>query len=272
MLREAKLRSGEQFAACSRATLLMDITPTFSHTTALQYQGVAVPDDCTLPSGLHISFENRGARRRFDGTHAHYWSGDFQVTLDERGGFYIANPAMAWAQMAAHVSEESLMVIGGALICRDPARKMATLQDLRRYVTDNRGFKGRRQCESVLPLLVENVDSPPETRLVALIMKAGLGRPQVGYRVELASGGHCVADAAFPDLRLDIEYQGAYHADPLQMRKDIERWNRLRDVGWEIMFVTGDDMRTEQARARLIERIRSMMMRQAALRGLSLVL
>ena len=272
MNEQAMRRSGEQYAACARAAADMDITPTFSHATALRYQGVEVPEDCTLSADLHISFEDRESRRRFAGVKTHYWSGDFQTTFDEGGGFFVTNPAMTWAQMAAYVGEESLAVIGGALMCRDPQRKMATLDELTRYVRNNRRFVGRRNCEKVLPLLVENADSPPETRLVALIMKAGLGRPQVGYRINLPGGGYRLADVAFAELKLDIEYQGAYHANPAQMRNDIARWNELRDAGWEILFVTADDMRTEHARELLIERIRAMMMRQAALQGLALLL
>ena len=272
MLREAKLRSGEQFAACARAAADMDITPTFSHSTALRYQGVAVPDDCTLPAGLHISFENRGARRRFDGTHTHYWSGDFQTTFDEGGGFFVTNPAMTWAQMAAYVSEESLAVIGGAYACRDEHRRMASLDDLARYVRDNPYFHGCRRCKDILPFLLENSDSPPESAVAVLIMKSGLGTPIANFRIELPAGGYRLGDLAFPELKLVIEYQGAYHAGLAQMRADADRWNELRALGWDIVFVTVDDLRTEHAKRAIVALIRAAMERQKALLGLMKVL
>ena len=268
MNEQAMRRSGEQYAACARAAADMDITPTFSHATALRYQGVEVPEDCTLSADLHISFEDRRSRRRFAGVKAHYWSGDFQTTFDEGGGFFVTNPAMTWAQMAAYVGEESLAVIGGALMCRDVRRRLASLDDLARYVRDNPYFHGRKRCKDIMPFLLANSDSPPESALAVLIMKSGLGTPVANFRIDLPDGGYCLGDLVFPELKLVIEYQGAYHAGPAQMRSDALRWNKLRALGWDIVFVTADDMRTEQSKRAIVALIRAAMDRQKALVGL----
>ena len=273
MSKEAYRRSCEQAAACEAATLGLRFVPTFSHITALRYQGVQVPEDCTLRSDvLHLSFDRKKDRRHPHGTQSHYWSGNFEVTLDSGGGYFVTNPAMTWAQMAAHVNVESLAVIAGSLTCRNPERKLMTLDDLARYVAVNRRFYGRKRCMEILPYLMENSDSPPESVLVVLVMRAGFGRPETNFRIDMPAGGYRLADIAYPDLQLAIEYQGAYHADLLQMRADAGRWNQLRLLGWEIVFVTADDLRTSAARQKILETIRILMERQKALRGFSGVL
>ncbi|WP_133119557.1 endonuclease domain-containing protein [Bifidobacterium primatium] len=273
MGREAGLRSIQQRMTCADAAERMGFIPTFSHVTALQCFGVQVPDDCNFPAdSLHIAFAQRKARRWCKGMYTHYWSGEFRVLACNAGSFFITDPAMTWAQMANHVGEEGLIVIAGALTCRDPVRKVASLDDLERYVRDNPGFYGRSKCKAVLPFLIENSDSPPESILAVLIMREGLGRPVANFRIELPDGGYRLADLAYPDLKLAIEYQGAYHANPAQMRMDAARWNQLRALGWEIVFVTADDMRTERTRFLIVQTIRAMMHRQAALLNLSTVL
>ncbi|MBT1176660.1 hypothetical protein [Bifidobacterium callimiconis] len=273
MAEEAYRRSREQALLCEQAAAAMDIVPTFSHITALRYQGIEVPESCTLRTDrLHISFDSRGARRRFKGVSEHYWSGSFEVTIDGGGGFYVTNPAMTWSQLSAYVSVESLAVIAGSLACRDPKRKLTTLDDLERYVEENRGFAGRRRCLDIMPYLMENSDSPPESVLVVLVMRGGLGRPEANFRIDLPSGGFRFADIAYPELKLAIEYQGAYHASPAQMREDARRWNQLRVLGWEIVFVTADDLRTDASRRAIVKVIRTMMERQLAFRRLAGVL
>ena len=269
---QAMRRSGEQYAACARAAADMGITPTFSHATALHYHGVAVPEDCTLSTDLHVSFEDRGSRRRFTGVKTHCWSGGFETTFDEGGGFFVTNPAMTWAQMAAHVGEESLAVIAGAYACRDARRRLASLEDLARYVRDNPYFHGRRRCKDVMPFLLANSDSPPESVVAVLIMKAGLGTPVANFRIDLPGGGYRLGDLVFPDLKLVIEYQGAYHAGLAQMRADAARWNELRALGWDIVFVTADDMRDERSKRTIIALIGAAKDRQRALLGLMKVL
>ncbi|WP_279324937.1 endonuclease domain-containing protein [Bifidobacterium margollesii] len=103
-------------------------------------------------------------------------------------------------------------------------------------------------------------------------MRAGLGRPEANFRIDLPDGGYRLVDLAYPDLKLAIEYQGAYHADPSQMRADASRWNQLRALGWEIVFVTADDLRTDRTRRLIIEVIRATMRRQAILLNLAAVL
>ena len=83
-----------------------------------------------------------------------------------------------------------------------------------------------------------------------LMADGGLPAPTAQYRVR--HGGREVArvDFAWPELRVAVEYDGAWHAEPGQFAKDRQRLNRLQAAGWTVVFVTAADMhRPEQVLA-----------------------
>jgi very-short-patch-repair endonuclease len=59
-------------------------------------------------------------------------------------------------------------------------------------------------------------------------------------------------DFGFPENKLAVEYDGAWHGQPGQLTRDRGRMNRLLRAGWRILFVTAADMRDPGA---LIARI-----------------
>nr|WP_239520910.1 DUF559 domain-containing protein [Blastococcus saxobsidens] len=68
-------------------------------------------------------------------------------------------------------------------------------------------------------------------------------------------------DLAFPESRVAIEYDGAWHAEPGQFRRDRRRLNRLVEAGWTVLHVTAADLRDPEA---LIARIRALVDRPRA--------
>ncbi len=61
-------------------------------------------------------------------------------------------------------------------------------------------------------------------------------------------------DLALPELRLAIEYDGAWHGDTRQFARDRRRLNELTAAGWRVLFVTAADLRDRRA---LVARVRS---------------
>lgn len=115
-----------------------------------------------------------------------------------------------------------------------------------------RGFRRARQA---VELADPRAGSQPESRLRVLLALAGLHTvPQVEVR---DAAGDFVArvDLAFPDLKIAIEYDGAWHAQPGQFAKDRRRLNRLVAAGWKVIHVTAADMREPGA---LIAEVRSL--------------
>jgi hypothetical protein len=60
-----------------------------------------------------------------------------------------------------------------------------------------------------------------------------LSRPAVRYRI----------DIAFPDAHVGLEYQGEYHHDIDQWRRDMTRLSRLRAEGWTMVELSSHDLR-----------------------------
>jgi very-short-patch-repair endonuclease len=59
-------------------------------------------------------------------------------------------------------------------------------------------------------------------------------------------------DFAWVAQRLALEYDGLWHAEPGQFRRDRDRLNRLTAAGWRVVFVTAADLhRPELLLARL---------------------
>lgn len=262
MLNEAKTIRTKQHARFVHAAAGMGIMPVFSHCSAIVYWGVSPPPDCRIDDALHLSYPNRSARRRIAGTRAHMWASRFDTS--DLADFRVASPAMALAQVSQHCSEETIAVIAGSFACRDKRRRVATIDEIIAYFLANKGFRGRAKCLAIAPFLMANADSPPEARLVVLLMRDGLGRPVVNHQIIIDSGEYCFLDIAYPEFKVGIEFQGAYHANPAQMRADIARLNKLRMLGWEIIQVTILDLANEQAKARILNVIRAVIERQRA--------
>jgi very-short-patch-repair endonuclease len=96
-------------------------------------------------------------------------------------------------------------------------------------------------------------ESPQETRLRLLLHRSSLPDPVAQFRVRNDAGQRVArVDFAWPEHRLALEYDGAWHGEPDQFRRDRDRLNRLTAAGWRVIFVTAADLRNPQS---LIRRI-----------------
>ena len=118
------------------------------------------------------------------------------------------------------------------------------------------GGRGAARGRRAVGLADPRAGSQPESRLRVLLALAGLvAVPQVTVR---AANGDFVArvDLAFPDQRVAIEYDGAWHAEPGQFAKDRRRLNALVAAGWTVLHVTAADLRNLDV---LITRLRTLL-------------
>ena len=78
--------------------------------------------------------------------------------------------------------------------------------------------------------------SPKETWLRLLVMKAGFPRPRTQIPV-----GRYFLDMGWEELRLAIEYEGDHHrTDRQQFARDIARLEELVASGWTVIRVAAD--------------------------------
>ncbi|TYP89791.1 DUF559 domain-containing protein [Blastococcus xanthinilyticus] len=126
--------------------------------------------------------------------------------------------------------------------------------ELRQAAADLGGARGSRRAGRAVELADLRAESPPESRVRVLLALGGLA-PVPQFVVRDAAGGFVArVDLAFPDARLAVEYDGAWHAEPGQFAKDRRRLDRLVAIGWTVLHVTAADLRDPVA---LVARIRA---------------
>jgi very-short-patch-repair endonuclease len=120
------------------------------------------------------------------------------------------------------------------------------------YVAVGSG-RGCADARDALTWADRRAESPQESRLRLVLWQAGL-RP-VSQHVVLDQRGRFVArvDLAFPQQRVAVEYDGAWHAADGQFARDRRRLNALQAAGWRVLHVTAADLRRpEELVARLL--------------------
>jgi hypothetical protein len=119
--------------------------------------------------------------------------------------------------------------------------------------------RGCRQVREAAALADGLAGSPPETRLRLLLHRSDVPRPVAQFTVRDAAGFVARVDFAWPDRKVAVEYEGAWHGEsPQQVDADRDRLNRLTAAGWTVVFVTAADMRRPQ---RVVARIAALLAR-----------
>ncbi|TNM67116.1 hypothetical protein FHN55_11360 [Streptomyces sp. NP160] len=98
--------------------------------------------------------------------------------------------------------------------------------------------------------------SPPESRLRVRLVRAELGVTFEPQHVVTHLGRFLArVDLAIVDLKIAIEYEGAWHGLLAeQLARDRERLDRLREAGWIVVHVTAETMRDRGAAVDAVRR------------------
>jgi hypothetical protein len=112
---------------------------------------------------------------------------------------------------------------------------------------------GVRRVRRAVALVDPRAESPPESWVRVALVVAGLDPvPQYEVRDDGAFLGR--VDLAFPEARVAVEYEGAYHFADGQVVRDDVRYARLRAAGWTVVRVTAADLRDLDA---VVTRVRA---------------
>lgn len=119
-------------------------------------------------------------------------------------------------------------------------------EELRAYVACRPGLKGIRRARRSVLLARRGPESPPETQLRLILVLGGLPEPAVQHEVRGPDGQFIArVDLAYPDLKVALEYDGAYHQRTLAA--DNRRQNALVDNDWQVLrFADGDLDRSDR--------------------------
>jgi hypothetical protein len=106
----------------------------------------------------------------------------------------------------------------------------------------HRGARGLRRLETALDLVDAGAQSPKETWLRLLLVRAGLPRPATQIPVTTADGAQYYLDMGWEELMVAAEYDGEHHRlDRWQYTKDMRRREALDRLGWIVIRVIAAD-------------------------------
>ncbi|WP_432624574.1 hypothetical protein [Bifidobacterium sp.] len=157
---------------------------------------------------------------------------------------FTVHPLLLWAQMAAYLTLEELVVLGDAMMRRNYYHVHVSPENFTTLLDELPStFPHRRKCEAAAKLLAENTDSCMETRLRFRMHRAGYGPFVVNHRLTLntSDGRTAFLDIAIPDLKIAIEYSGKFHAN--NWESDEARRTALASAGWQVLSVNAETLR-----------------------------
>ena len=121
--------------------------------------------------------------------------------------------------------------------------------DVLDLVTRHRGVRGLRQVACVLDLHDPGAQSPKETWLRLVIVRAGFPGPRTQIPVLVGGRIKYYLDMGWEDLKVAAEYDGDQHrTDKAQFAKDVVRLEELADLGWIVVRVVAGTTPAEVVR------------------------
>lgn len=173
----------------------------------------------------------------------------------------VSGPLDTFIEIASMLGLDDLVAVGDWLVLRprfpswrDP-RPLLTPRELRSRLAGTRAW-GIRRAREAADLVREGSESPRETVLRLLIIRAGLPEPELGIEIHDRAGRIGWFDLGWPPLRVAVEYDGDQHrTDSTQYEKDILRFDRATAAGWRVVRVRARGL-APSARPTTLTRIR----------------
>ena len=226
----------------------------FSHRTAALLLGIPLPpggDD-----GLHLALVAPERAPHAKGIIGHSLTLGTQ-DITEVQGLRVTSAARTWFDLGATLTVPDLVAAGDRIVAR--TAPLASRDDLSRMVDGHPGERGIRRLTTALALISDRAESPQESRLRTILMQGGLPEPAVNLDIFDSQGRFLGrGDLVYERERLIIEYQGDYHRDRAQWRKDMTRRAALEAAGWRVLELNADDLRAPDA---LVARVRDLLLR-----------
>ncbi|WP_243390212.1 DUF559 domain-containing protein [Bifidobacterium margollesii] len=146
-----------------------------------------------------------------------------------------------------------------SLIRGTACRLPVTVRDATALISQTPAFAGRQRCLAALPFLDTVSDSPMEARALLAILRYGLGKPQLQWRIYIPElDWTATVDMAYPEQRVIIEYDGdAHRVDKRQYRWDERKRQALRAMGFIVIVVFADDVLTAEGRTAFAKKVAS---------------
>jgi len=208
----------------------------FSSVTAARVMGVPLPSRHERDALLHVAVPSPRRALAARGIVGH------KVTLigdDVRlwRGLRISSPERAWCELSAVLPLPALVAAGDFLVqWRLP---LSSIEAIGEAVTRYPARRRRAVLLEALGLLHDRSESPKESELRVILVRAGIAGLEVNYPIP---GTLYRGDLAIPGRKTVLEYQGEYHLDPERWQADLMRISRLQAVGWLVVQLARRDL------------------------------
>ncbi|MFS0735164.1 hypothetical protein ABC304_07000 [Microbacterium sp. 1P10UB] len=252
--------AAEHVALAEAYATAMPPDTVFSHQTAALILGLPVP----VPTLLDVSAIAPRRASRATGVRGRQLDPALIGTRSV-SGLIVCDPATTWAQLGglvgASLSLDDLVIVGDAIIrvprlrsghAGEPQHALARIENLRAAATVGRRA-GAAALRAALELIRLGSSSPGETRARLAVVRAGLPEPELDVEI-LGESGELIgiADLAYRLRRVMVEYEGDQHrVDIRQWNRDIEKYAACESLGWIVVRVTSEHLRSGAAVARI---------------------
>jgi hypothetical protein len=154
-------------------------------------------------------------------------------------GLAVTTPARTAFDLGRRLDRVDSLVLLDAMLRRQTldAGAVAELSRQRHW------WPGTPRLREVISLADGRAESPMETRLRLLLHDAGVPAPHPQFEIH-DFGGRLIArvDLGWPAAKVAAEYEGDHHRERDQYRRDVTRYNALRDAGWTVFRFTANDV------------------------------
>ena len=201
-----------------------------SHLSAARLHGIPLPTRLESDTRVHVTMI-QGRAPRGPGVAGYTTRRDPHTLL--LGPLRVTSPARTWADLAALLTVDELVVAGDRLV--GLPQPLATPTEISDAVTDRRGLRGSRNLAYALELVRAGSRSPRETRARLALVRAGLPEPELNAPIAVR-GRTLHGDLVYRSRRVVLEYEGDQHrTDAGQWAHDLERYNDLSEAGWLVI-------------------------------------
>lgn len=231
-----------------RAYTALDDASTLTHHSGARIWSFGLPGWMQEDWRIHVARE-RGAskprRRNVVGHRLTFKPGEVVI----HDGVRVTSPARTWLDLACLLNVDELIAAGDSAVVAHgpefpvPKAPLATIADLRRMVASHPGMRGMKTARLALPEIRVGADSPQETRMRLVLARTKLGEPVLNHVIRNGWGQPAVwPDAAYPEHRLALQYDGGHHSDPVQAARDRKRKEATERLGWTELRIFKDDL------------------------------
>ena len=246
-----------------RAYSWLDPIRVLTHSTSARICCICLPGWLDQDWRIHIARPADGCkprRRNVVGHQLSFKPGEV-VMVD---GVRLTSPARTWLDLASLLSIEELVAAGDSIVVEHgegfpvPRQPLATIAELKAIVGRHPGMRGVRKARLALDMIRVGADSSPETMMRLALVRAGLPEPTLNVVLRNRMGQPVVwPDAAYPEQRIALQYDGAHHGSPEQYRRDIKRQSLTESLGWRELRVQSSDL--EGDRPFIVEKVRAVL-------------